>query len=195
MTIRFSLHSVNTAPMESRALLASVEKQFGFVPNLQKIMAESPELLAIHNQLWEQFSKSTLIQAEQQVVFMTAIYENNCSYCMAGHTAMAKMQKLPEPTIAALRNGTPIADRRLEALHQFTTLVVRNRGFVDDDDVNAFLESGFTRRNILEVILGVSIKIQSNYLNHIAGTPLDPFMIGNEWVKAKIDAPVAAVAH
>jgi AhpD family alkylhydroperoxidase len=183
MTIAFNSYTADTAPEASKPLLEAVKGQFGFVPNLQSIMAESPELLAAHSALWGEFARTTLSQHEQQVVFMTAIYENNCHYCMASHTTMARMQKLGEDVIEALRNGSAVADPRLEALHAFTTLVVRDRGFVADADVQAFFDAGFSRRNVLEVVLGVSIKIQSNYLNHLAGTPLDPFMKGNEWTK------------
>jgi alkylhydroperoxidase family enzyme len=190
MTIAFTSYTADTAPEASKPLLAGVKGQFGFIPNLQSIMAESPELLAAHNALWAEFSKTTLSQHEQQVVFMTAIYENNCHYCMAGHTTMAKMQKLGDDVIAALRNGGAITDPKLEALHRFTTLVVRDRGFVADEEVQAFLDAGYTRRNVLEVVLGVSIKIQSNYTNHLVGTPYDAFMKGNEWSK-----PAAAEAR
>lgn len=183
MTLTFTSYTADTAPEASKPLLAAVKRQFSFVPNLQSIMAESPELLAAHGVLWEQFSKSTLTQAEQQVVFMTAIYEHECKYCMAGHTTMAKMQKLGDDVIAALRGGSQIADPKLEALHAFTTLVVRDRGHVADANVQSFLDAGFTKRNILEVVLGVSIKIQSNYTNHLVGTPLDAFMKGSEWTK------------
>ena len=183
MTITFTQYTADTAPEASKPLLASVKAQFGFVPNLQSIMAESPELLAAHSALWEQFSKTTLSTHEQQIVFMTAIFENNCHYCMAGHTTMAKMQKLGDEVIQALRNGGIIADGKLEALHRFTTLVVRDRGFVADEEVQTFLDAGYSRRNVLEVVLGVSIKIQSNYTNHLVGTPLDAFMKGNEWTK------------
>lgn len=183
MTIAFNSYTADTASEASKPLLAAVKSQFGFVPNLQSIMAESPELLAAHSALWAQFSQSTLTQHEQQVVFMTAIYEHDCHYCMAGHTTMAKMQKMGEDVIAALRGGSTIADPKLEALHAFTTLVVRDRGHVADEDVQAFLDADFTKRNILEVVLGVSIKIQSNYTNHLVGTPLDAFMTGNEWTK------------
>ena len=189
MTIAFTRYTADTAPEASKPLLAAVKTQFSFVPNLQSIMAESPELLSAHSALWAEFSKSTLTQHEQQVVFMTAIYEHDCHYCMAGHTTMARMQKLGEDVIAALRAGSMVADPKLEALHAFTTLVVRDRGHVADGDVQAFLDAGFTRRNILEVVLGVSIKIQSNYTNHLVGAPLDAFMKGNEWTK-----PSASVA-
>ena len=191
MTLAFQSYTADTAPEASRPLLAAVKGQFGFVPNLQSFMAESPELLAAHNALWAEFAKTSLTQHEQQVVFMTAIYENDCHYCMAGHTTMAKMQKLGDDVIQALRNGGEIADPKLEALHRFTTLVVRDRGFVADAEVQALLDAGYTRRNVLEVVLGVSIKIQSNYTNHLVGTPLAPFMKGNEWIKAEAQRAAA----
>ena len=75
---------------------------------------------------------------------------------------------------------------RLEALRDFTLAVVRNRGNVDDDVVEAFLDAGFTKRQILEVILGVSQKMMSNYTNHLADTPIDAPFEKFAWEKTKI---------
>jgi len=102
---------------------------------------------------------------------------------MAGHTTLAKMIRMDDAVIAALRAGTPLPDAKLEALHKFATAVVRERGFVPDADVDAFLAAGYTRRNVLEVILGVATKVMSNYTNHLVHTPYDAFMQGNEWTK------------
>ena len=85
--------------------------------------------------------------------------------------------------IAALRAGTALPNAKLEALHRFATIVVRERGFASDADVDAFLAAGYTRQNVLEVILGVATKVMSNYTNHIVHTPYDAFMKGNEWTK------------
>jgi alkylhydroperoxidase family enzyme len=179
----FTRHTLDTAPAESQPILAAVKGAFGFVPNLQGHMAESPELLAGYSQLWDLFGKSTLTAHEQQVVYLTSNFENNCHYCMAGHTTLAKMIEMPADVIDALRAGSVIPDARLEALHVFTTAVVRERGFVGDAGVDAFLAAGFTRRNVLEVVLGVATKVMSNYTNHLVHTQLDPFMKGNEWTK------------
>lgn len=179
----FTAYTIETAPEAARPIFADVKAAFGFVPNLQSYMAESPELLAGYTALWDLFSKTTLTAHEQQVVYLTANFENECHYCMAGHTTLAKMQKMGNDVIAALRAGTELPDARLEALHRFTTLVVRDRGFVADADVDAFIAAGFTRRNVLEVILGAATKLMSNYTNHIVHTPLDAFMKGNEWTK------------
>lgn len=184
----FTRHTVDTAPEAARPIFEGVKSAFGFVPNLQSYMAESPELLAGYTALWDLFSKTTLTAHEQQVVYLTSNFENECHYCMAGHTTLAKMQKMKTGVIEALRAGTPLPNARLEALHRFTTLVVRNRGWVDAPDVDAFIAAGFTKRNVLEVVLGVATKVMSNYTNHLVHTPLDDFMKGNEWSKPAAQA-------
>lgn len=180
---KFTTYTRDTAPAASRPVLDDVGKAFGFVPNLQANMAESPELLAGYTALWDLFAKSTLTPHEQQVVYLTSNFENDCHYCMAGHTTLARMIKMEPGVIAALRAGTALPDAKLEALHRFTTLVVRARGFVPEADVDAFLAAGYTRRNVLEVVLGVATKVMSNYTNHLVDTQLDKFMAGNEWTK------------
>jgi alkylhydroperoxidase family enzyme len=179
----FPSYTIDTAPAASKPALEDAKKTFGFVPNLQSHMAESPELLAGYSALWDLFARSTLTPHEQQVVYLTSNFENNCHYCMAGHSALAGMIKMDPAVIAALRDGAPLPDPKLEALHRFTTIVVRERGFASDADVEAFLAAGFTRQNVLEVILGVATKVMSNYTNHVVHTQYDPFMKGNEWTK------------
>ncbi len=179
----FNTYTIDTAPAASKAVLEKTKAAFGFVPNLQANMAESPALLEGYATLWDLFSKSSLTAHEQQVVYLTSNFENNCHYCMAGHSTLAKMIKMDADVIAALRTGTALPDAKLEALHRFTTLVVRERGFVPDADIDAFLAAGYTRQNVLEVILGVATKVMSNYTNHIVHTELDGFMAGNEWTK------------
>ena len=181
---QFTAYTVETALEAARPIFEGVKGAFSFVPNLQSLMAESPQLLAGYTAMWELFSKTTLTAHEQQVVYLTANFENECHYCMAGHTTLAKMQKMDPAVIEALRAGGSLPDARLEALHRFATLVVRNRGWVVEQDVDAFLAAGFTKRNVLEVVLGVATKTMSNYTNHIVHTPLDAFMQGNEWTKA-----------
>lgn len=180
---KFTVHTADSAPGASRATLAAVRGAFGFVPNLQANMATSPELLAGYTALWELFSKTSLSPTEQQVVYLTANYENECHYCMAGHTMLAKMQKIDEAVVQAIRGGTAIPDARLEALHVFAGRVVRERGLVGDAATEAFLAAGYTQQNVLEVVLGAGTKLLSNYTNHIVHTQLDPFMKGAEWTK------------
>jgi len=109
--------------------------------------------------------------------------EHNCTYCVPAHTIIANGMKVDSAITEALRNETPLPNARLEALRNFTLSVVRDRGAVSDEDVQAFLDAGFTKRNILEVILGVSMKVMSNFTNHLADTPLDAPFQKQAWTK------------
>lgn len=174
--IDFTLHTVESAPKGSQPLLAKSKKAFGMIPSLHAVMAEAPGLLEGYQTLHELFLASSFDDDETTVVWQTINVEHACHYCVPAHTGIAKAMKVDDAITDALRNETPLPSERLEALRTFTLAVVRNRGIVDEATVQAFLDAGFTRRHILEVVLGLSQKVMSNYTNHLANTPIDaPF--------------------
>lgn len=177
----FPLHEIETAPEAAKPVLQGAKEGFGMVPNLHKVLAEAPAALEGYATLWGLFDKSSFTPAERQVVYLTSNYENECRYCMAGHSVLAKGAGVANDAIEAIREGNPIDDVKLEALRAFTSKVVVNRGWVSEADVEAFLEAGYTRQHVLEVILGVAVKVISNYTNHVAETPLDDFMSATVW--------------
>ena len=180
----YTIHTPETAPEAARETLEGARKAFGFVPNLLGVMAEAPALLKAYRALHALFDETSFTPTERQVVLMTASYENGCEYCIAAHTVIAAMQKVPRHVVEAIRNGAPIADSKLEALRRFATVIVKARGWPSEEDVGAFLEAGYTKAQVLEVVLGVGFKTLSNYTNHIAGTPLDKAFAAAAWSKA-----------
>jgi uncharacterized peroxidase-related enzyme len=172
----FTRHTETSAPEASRALLAQVKAAWGFTPALHAMLAESPVALEAYDTLFGLVSRSSLTPAEQQVAYLAINVFHECEYCVAGHTYLARAAKLDEAAIAALRNDTTIPDARLEALRGFATAVVRERGFVGDAAVDAFLAAGFTRANVLDVVTIAATKTISNYTNHITHTPREAFM-------------------
>lgn len=177
----FMVYDEETAPEEARPMLAGAKRRLGFVSTLTGVMAESPELLAGYNALFQQFQASSLPAAAKHVVLITASVANGCAYCVAAHSTMALRGDLDPDAVAALRAGKPLDDPALEAVHAFTHAVVEARGWVDSGQVEEFLAAGYTRRHILDIILGVGVKTLSNYTNHIAHTPLDPAWTAQEW--------------
>ncbi len=181
----FTVHTIETAPDQSVALLQGAEKAFGFVPNLIGVLAESPAVAEAYLTLSQIFDKSSLNPVERQVAILAISRYNECDYCMASHSVIASMQKVPADVIHAIRNDQPIADAKLEALRTFATTLVDKRGWVSDDDVAAFLSAGYTQAQILEIILAASLKTLSNYANHVAETPLDDAFASRAWQPLK----------
>jgi len=180
----FTIHNIESAPAKAGETLQQVKDNYGFVPNLMGVMAAAPAELQAYLSLNELFSQTSFSPTEQQVVLLTVSEYNQCEYCVSAHSAIAGMQNVPEDVVQAIRDGQPIGDQRLEALRRFTRAVVDKRGWVDDQDVAAFLDAGYSRANVLEVILGVSMKTLSNYTNHVAETPLDEAFQPQAWRKA-----------
>ena len=182
MTINsFKVHDTATAPATSAEILEGAQKAWGFVPNLHRVLAESPAALEAYVTLWGIAEKTRFTPVERNVAYLSIIYENECVYCMAGHTNLSRMAKVSEDTIAALRKGRPIADAKLEALRRFAALVTRNRGLVSQNEVEAFKAAGYDNQAVLDVLVLSATKLISNYANHLAQTPLDAFMKGSEW--------------
>ena len=184
----FTLHTVETAPEESKALLDDSIKAFGMIPSLHATMAEAPGLLAAYKEIHEHFVNSSFTKEEITVVWQTINVEHACHYCVPAHTGIAKSMGVDDAITDALRNETALPNARLGALRDFTLSVVRERGNVDDGAVQAFLDAGYTRRQILEVILGLSQKIMSNYTNHLANTPVDKAFEKFVWHKVEVAA-------
>lgn len=107
---------------------------------------------------------------------------------MAAHSGLAKMVRMAPEDIEALRQGQPLKDQKLQALRLFTQRMIQARGWVNDQEIEEFLAAGYTKQQILEVILGIAVKIIHNYTNHIAKTPLDKAFQPYVWSK-----PVVAV--
>jgi uncharacterized peroxidase-related enzyme len=177
----FTLHDSTTAAPESAAMLDAIQKGWGFVPNLHRVLAESPAALEAYGALWGIAEKTAFSAIERNVAYLAIIYENECTYCMAGHTTLSRLAKVDDETILAVREGRPVADPRLEALRTFAATVTRHRGVVTPVEVAAFKAAGFDNRAILDILVLAATKLISNYTNHLASTPNDAFMTGAEW--------------
>ena len=108
---------------------------------------------------------------------------NGFAYCVAVHTMGGGMPGLSDAVVEAIRDGKPIPDVRLAALSGFATAVVEKRGWVSDAEIAAFLDAGFTKAQVFEVVLAVSLKTLRNDINHIADTPLDAALEAHRWTR------------
>ena len=169
----FKFHDQTSAPAESKQLLEKVKASSGMIPGLYAVLAESPEALKAYVELGKIFSQSSLSDEEKTVVWQTINVEHECKFCVPAHTLVAKLMKVDETITNALRDKTPLPNEKLEKLREFTLILVRNRGKATEEEVSAFIEAGYTRKNILEVIIGISQKVLSNYTNYLANTPLN----------------------
>lgn len=178
---RYAPHTIESAPEASKPILTAAKAKLGFVPNLMATMAEAPVMVESYLTLMGLFDKTDLSETERQIILMTNNRLNGCTYCMAAHTTVSKMAGIDESVIEALRRGTPIDDPKLEALRTFAVIIHETRGWASEEQIDAFLAAGYTKRTVLEVIVGTSLKVLSNYTTPIVKPPLDAPFRPAEW--------------
>jgi len=169
----FTIYTSENAPEKSREILRDFQQKIGFLPNILGEMAESPALLKGYKDLPFAASSGLFSPLELQVIQITTNILNNCTYCVAAHTTSAEKAGIEREILNNLREEKPLKDAKLEALRQFTIAMVKKFGWADERDLEAFLKAGWTKAHALEVILNISLKVMTNYINHLAKTPLD----------------------
>lgn len=179
----FTFHTIETAPLESQPLIENSVKAFGRLPGLHKVMAESPQLLEGYQVLHKLFQDTSFDAEELTVVWQTINVEHECHYCVPAHTGIANMMKVDPALTEALRNEAPMPTAKLQALHDTTLAMVRSRGNLSEQEVEAFFAAGYGPKQLLEIILGLSQKVMSNYVNHLAQTPVDEVFKVYAWEK------------
>jgi len=174
--MKFTLHDQASAPEGSKPLLEKSVKAFGIIPNLHAIMAESPPVLEAYQTLHGLFQQSDFDANELTVIWQTINVEHVCHYCVAAHSGIAKSMTVDSAITDALRNRQTMPSSKLEVLHETTLELVRERGHLSEQALAKFFQAGYQHRHLLEIVLGISQKVLSNYINHLADTPIDkPF--------------------
>ena len=52
----------------------------------------------------------------------------------------------------------PVPNKKLNALVTYITKAVTSRGFVDEEDLQTFIDAGYSKQNVLEVNLILALK-------------------------------------
>lgn len=164
--LNFAFHTSENTTGKTQELLSGIQKGYGFVPNLFGYMAEAPTTVEAYLALNDFISKTSFTPAQQQVALLAVSVENNCEFCSVAHRAIGKMKGANVQTLTAIASYGIINDPKDRALVAFTQSVTKNRGRPAEAEVQAFVNAGFNMQQILEVILIVSIKTLSNYINH-----------------------------
>lgn len=169
----YTIHTVDSAPLTSKASLEKVQHDYGMIPNLLGILAEAPATLKAYLQLHELFSGTSFSAEELTVVWQTINVEHDCNYCVPAHTGIAHAMSVDKRLIRALRNKQPMPTNKLQILHDTTLSMVRTRGNLSEQDIATFYQAGYKQKQLLEIVLGLSQKVISNYVSHFANITID----------------------
>ena len=165
--------AIEDAPAASRPLLEAVKKQLGVVPNLFRLVANSPAALEGYLGLMGALGKGKLPAPTRERIALAVAELNGCSYCLSAHTYLGKnLAKLDDAEITANRSGAS-NDPKADAAVRFAVKVAQQRGHVGEDDLRAVKAAGYDDGQVIEIVLHVALNTWTNYINDVAKTDID----------------------
>ena len=165
--------SIEASPAASQPLLQAVKKQLGVVPNLFRVVGNSPAALEGYLGLNGALGKGKLDGKTRERIALAVAEINGCGYCLAAHSYLAKnLAKLDDAEIAA-NSGGGSNDPKADAAVAFAATIVRERGHVAASDLEAVRAAGYGDAEIIEIVLHVALNTLTNYVNEVAGTDID----------------------
>lgn len=159
---------------EAEEILSTVEEKYGFRPNLMQEMVAAPAAARMYLAAQGALEDASLSPAQAQAVQLAVASHNDCGYCTAVHRTLGGESAISDADLEAIENGDLPGDPEIAPVVKATRRVLARRGWLDDSDQRELGAEGVDRQKLIEIVAYVALKTLSNYVNHIAGTELDP---------------------
>ena len=165
--------SIEASPAAAQPLLQAVQKQLGVVPNLFRLVGNSPAALEGYLGLNGALAKGALEGPTRERIALAVAEVNGCGYCLAAHTYLGRhLAKLDDAEITANRNGAS-NDPKADAAVRFAVKVARERGHVSEADFAAVKAAGYSEAQVIEIVVHVALNTWTNYFNEAFQTDVD----------------------
>lgn len=154
------LYLQSPSPSDAPPILAALAAQIRFEPDVFAFLGKNPHALEAFASMNALFTATNLTAIEREVVQTAA------------------------NVIGTVRADRKIENHKLEALRRFSLALIDTAGRDTNAELAAFLKAGYRKDQVLDVILGISIKMFSNLAGGKSAIPLDDAFAPFEWPHA-----------
>lgn len=157
---------------KTQELFTAVQGNLGFVPNLMRVLGNSPAAIEGYLGFSATLAGGLLPAKLREQIALTVAEINGCGYCLSAHTLLGGKAGLSQDEILAARRSSA-TDGKSDAALKFARNVTLQRGDIADVDLQAVRRAGLNDAEIVEVVQNVVLNILTNYTNNVARTVID----------------------
>ena len=161
-----------TATGKAKELLDFVMKRTGRIPNMVRLMANSPAALNACLGFAGALRDAKLSAETQELIAIAVAEANGCDYALSAVSALGRSGGRSESDVVAARHAHA-RDPKTTAALRFAAKVVETRGHVEAVDVAALREAGFSDGEVAEVIAVVVLNTYRSFFNLVARPEID----------------------
>src|SRR5215212_11916154 len=143
-------------PEDIQALFEQLRTKPGFVPNVYRAYSLRPQQLRGFIALYDSImmDESGLTKAEREMIAVAVSAQNHCFYCLTAHGAVLRVRSGDEvlaDTIAANYRAANLTPRQ-RAMLDLAVKITDNSAAIEDQDIVALRDHGFTDEDIMDII-------------------------------------------
>ena len=157
---------------KTKQLFDAAQNRFGAVPNLIRVLGNSPAALTACLNFGDALAAGTFNAKLREQIALAVAESNMCGYCLSAHAFIGSKIGLTKDEIAGARHAHAAIEKS-DAILKLARAIVVQRGEVSDSDLKQTRTAGLTDEDIVETIANVVLNIFANYVNHIAQTVVD----------------------
>jgi alkylhydroperoxidase family enzyme len=177
----FPVHTIESAPAQSKPSLEALQGAFGMIPNIAGVMSTSPVLIGSLVGLFQKVHGGSFSEDQIQVLLLTNAVTNASTWAVAFHTFLALKEGVDLAEVKAIRERRTPRHRKHAALSTLARTLIERRGRLDEADISRFLGAGFDKALLLEVIAVVAASTITNYTGSVTQPPLEAAFQEHAW--------------
>jgi uncharacterized peroxidase-related enzyme len=170
-TLNFKVPTLEEVSEKNRGILTAIKNQVGFVPNIYATYAYSENALERYTTFAN--GKTTFNNKEKEVINLVVSQVNGCEYCQAAHTAIGKMNGFTDEQVISLRKGEAPFNEKFDALVKTAKAITLKKGRIEDEVLEIFFDAGYTKENLVDLIVAIGEKTTTNLLHNVTGIEID----------------------
>jgi uncharacterized peroxidase-related enzyme len=174
----------STATGKTRELFAAVQSKLGKVPNVLRVLGNSPAALSGYLNFNTALADGFLDVKVREQIALAVAETNLCNYCLSAHSTIGCQIGLSDQDVADARRASSDSTKT-DAILKFARSVVVNRGELSDEELKEAKAAGLSEGEIVEI---VASNILINYVNHIARTVVDSPKVQTGDIESAIQA-------
>ncbi|RPA67788.1 carboxymuconolactone decarboxylase family protein [Aquiflexum sp.] len=170
-TLNFKVPTLEEVSEKNKGILTAIKNQVGFVPNIYATYAYSENALERYTTFAN--GKTTFNNKEKEVINLVVSQVNGCEYCQAAHTAIGKMNGFTDEQVISLRKGEAPFNEKFDALVKTAKAITLKKGRIEDEVLEIFFDAGYTKENLVDLIVAIGEKTTTNLLHNVTGIEID----------------------
>jgi len=178
--INIEVPTRDVVDIKAQNIFDALNSKLGMIPNIYAVTGYSSDALESHLDTTNKVGKGSFSNKELEAIRLAVSEVNSCDYCVAAHTAIAKMNGFSDKDAKSFRDLNA-SDTKLLAITTLAANIVSTKGSPSDKNLEEFFNQGYDKKALVDLVAVIVDITFTNYIFGITNVPIDFPRVETTW--------------